>query len=72
MAEVSEVFFQGPSHRILTENALAFASRDNFPVRPLYTLIDPIQHVSDIRPHGRKQRVSEYRKFFQRGFRGDF
>nr|WP_075856756.1 HIT family protein [Rhizobium hainanense] len=33
---------------ILAENAVAFAIRDKFPVRPLHTLIIPKRHVTDI------------------------
>jgi diadenosine tetraphosphate (Ap4A) HIT family hydrolase len=33
---------------LIGENALAFAIRDKFPVRPLHTLIIPKRHVCDI------------------------
>jgi diadenosine tetraphosphate (Ap4A) HIT family hydrolase len=48
VAEIGCVFCRAPSHRILTENALAFAIRNKAPVRPLHTLIISRRHVSDI------------------------
>jgi diadenosine tetraphosphate (Ap4A) HIT family hydrolase len=33
---------------MVAENALAFAVRDKFPVKPLHTLVIPKRHVTDI------------------------
>lgn len=36
-----------PTERIITENALAYAIRDGFPVTELHTLIIPKRHAED-------------------------
>ena len=36
-----------PSERVVSENALAYAIRDGFPVTPLHTLIIPKRHAGD-------------------------
>ena len=41
------IFCDRASLQILAENALAFAIRDKFPVRPLHTLILPKRHDPD-------------------------
>lgn len=46
--EINCIFCQASSTGIRIANALAFAIRDKFPVRPLHTLIIPRRHVSDI------------------------
>jgi diadenosine tetraphosphate (Ap4A) HIT family hydrolase len=35
------------SHRIITENSLAYVGRDAFSVSPLYSLVIPRRHVAD-------------------------
>jgi len=42
------VFCRMSELTVLAENAMAFAIRDKFPVRPLHTLIIPKRHVTDI------------------------
>jgi diadenosine tetraphosphate (Ap4A) HIT family hydrolase len=37
-----------PAGEILAENALAFAIRDKYPVRPLHSLILTKRHVADV------------------------
>ena len=47
MTDIECIFCQTSLTLILAENALAFAIRDNFPARPLHTLIIPKRHASD-------------------------
>ena len=48
MADRSCIFCQRSSLAQVAENALAFAIRDKFPVKPLHTLLVTKRHVSDI------------------------
>jgi diadenosine tetraphosphate (Ap4A) HIT family hydrolase/5-methylcytosine-specific restriction endonuclease McrA len=41
------LFCELPAKRIVSENSLALAVRDNYPVTPLHTLIIPKRHVVD-------------------------
>jgi ATP adenylyltransferase len=41
------IFCDIPKKRIILENELIYAIRDNFPVTPLHTLIIPKRHIED-------------------------